>query len=85
MSVRWIRRTSMLVVFLTIALFIAAACSDDECFFNNIDFTPVDDEAECIADAEANNCDEDPEFTPPDECIALNCEICVVIDDDDVL
>ncbi|MCI0454939.1 MAG: hypothetical protein L0Y68_08105 [Candidatus Dadabacteria bacterium] len=84
MSVRWIRRTSMLVVFLTVALFIATSCNDDDCFFSTIDFTPVEDESECLADCEANLCDE-CDFNAPDECTGFDCEICVIIDDDDIL
>ena len=82
-SVRWVRYASILVVFLTMAFFMAAGC-DDDCGFDQINFTPVVDEAECIADCEANLCD-DCDFEAPNGCTGSNCDTCEIFDDDDVL
>jgi len=81
-SDKWVRRFTALFLVLGMSFFMATAC-DDDCFFSNIDFTPVADLDECIADSEANNC-ESEEFTQPDECVGFNCEVCDIIDDDDI-
>ena len=81
-SDKWVRRFTALFLVLGMSFFMATAC-DDDCFFSNIDFTPVVDEAECIADCEANLCD-DCEFLAPDECTGIDCDICEIIDDDDI-
>jgi hypothetical protein len=83
-TIKWTLRITVLVAFLAMGFFMVNACSDGDCGFDTINFTPVDDEAECQADAEANNCD-DFEFEAPDQCTGFNCETCVVIDDDDIL
>lgn len=81
---KWARRFTALFLVLGLAFFMATACNDDDCFFNNINFTPVEDEDECFADCEANFCD-GCDFDPPDGCFGSDCEICVIIDDDDIL
>ncbi len=81
-SDKWLRRFSVLFLVLGLSFFLATAC-DDDCGFQTINFTPVEDEAECIADCEANLCD-DCEFLAPDECTGINCDICDIIDDDDI-
>lgn len=63
------------------SFFMAIACDDDDCGFDTINFFPVDDEAECLADCENNLCD-DCEFTAPDDCTGFNCDICDIIDDE---
>ena len=84
-SDKWVRRFMVLGLVLGMSFFIAAACDDDDCGFDQINFTPVVDEDECIADCEANFCDGECVFTPPDGCIGNNCDICDIIDDDDIL
>jgi len=81
-SDKWLRRFSVLFLVLGLSFFLATAC-DDDCGFDTIDFTPVVDAEECEADAEANLCGSF-EFTPPDECTGFNCDICEIIDDDDI-
>jgi hypothetical protein len=82
-SVKWARYVTALLLVLGMAFFMATAC-DDDCGFQTIDFTPVVDEDECLADCEANFCD-DCDFEPPNGCTGFNCDICVIIDDDDIL
>lgn len=80
-SDKWARRFTVLVLVLGMSFFIAAAC-DDDCGSQTINFFPVLDEEECIADCENNNCAGECVFTPPDGCIGNDCGICIIIDDD---
>ena len=84
-SDKWVRRFTVLVLVLGMSFFMAIACDDDDCGFETIDFTPVENVGECNADCEANFCD-DCTFGPGvDECTGFNCDICDIIDDDDIL
>ncbi|HLE25519.1 MAG TPA: hypothetical protein VI935_07700 [Thermodesulfobacteriota bacterium] len=79
-SDKWIRRFSVLFLVLGLSFFLATACNDDDCFFGQIDFAAVENEAECEQFCFVNLCD-DCEFVAPNECTGIDCAVCEIIED----
>ena len=80
-SDKWVRRFTVLFLVFGMSYFLATAC-DDDCGFEQIDFSPEPSAEDCELSAEANFCD-DFEFTPPNTCFGFNCDICEPFDDDE--